>query len=71
MMFFDLFLFTVNVIRKGYKPHMSVWYTVFAGILTFLFVFVVLFVRYKISKEMKRRGINEKAFRRRKKTNRR
>ncbi len=71
MMFFELFLFTVNVLRKGYKPHMSVWYTVFAGILTFLLVFLVLFVRFRISKEMKKRGLNEKAFRRRKKTNRR
>lgn len=71
MTFFDLFLHTVNVVRKGYKPHMSVWYTVLAGVLTFLLVFVVLFVRYRISKEMKRRGINERAFKRRKKANRR
>jgi len=68
---FELFLFTTNVLRKGYKPHMSSWYTVLAGILTFLLVFFVLFVRYRISKEMKRRGLNEKVFRRRKKTNRR
>ena len=71
MIFLDLFVFATNVIRKGYKPHMSEWYTIIAGVLTFLFVFLVLFVRYRFSKELKKRGLRERDLKRRKKSHRR
>ena len=67
MMFFYLIAFAVNVVREGYKPHMSIWYTILAGVFTFLMVFAVLFVRYRISKELKKRGLSERELRRRKK----
>ncbi len=71
MNFLFLFVLATNVIRKGYKPHMSEWYTILAGVLTFLFVFLVLFVRYRFSKELKKRGLNERYLRKRKKSHRR
>ena len=58
----------VEVVRKGYHPHVSAVDTLIAGFFTFFIVVAVLFVRYRVSKEMKKRGIKGDIFRRRKKT---
>ncbi len=70
MSFQVLAVFSVSVVRKGYEPHMSVWYTVILGILTFVLAFLVLFVTFRFRKELKKRGLKERDVRRRKKTHR-
>ncbi|WP_025270439.1 hypothetical protein [Hippea sp. KM1] len=62
---------SVNVIREGYEPHVSIVDRIILGVFTFIIVFAVLFVRYRVSKELKKRGIKGEPFRRRKKTDKR
>ncbi|AEA33241.1 hypothetical protein [Hippea maritima] len=63
--------YAASVIREGYKPHVSIIDRIVLGIFTFGLVFAVLFVRHKVSKELKKRGIKGEPFKRRKKADKR
>ncbi|WP_022670032.1 hypothetical protein [Hippea alviniae] len=59
--------FAAEVIRKGYQPHVSLIDEIILGVFTFGLVAAVLFVRWRFSKELKKRGLKERDIRRKRK----
>ncbi len=59
--------FATEIIRKGYQPHVSLFDEIILGLLTFGLAAAVLFVRWRFSRELKKRGLKERDLKRKRK----